>query len=265
MVPMEKQELFQKDHYSTAVEKVSGIWHVLVTNGGDKERWVAKIPGKHRIQSEILKICRRSSPDFIQFLNQDTFGLRTLHESGRLHLEAVPNIEHGDWTLGRTAHRKWWLEKGRWKTYDFTHLKFTLKRADWTGSHFSLDVSPLDSYSRLTNGARRHCQLTTKANSRESLQAPPDLVQQKRGLCGEATPNPDKIYEEGSIEIAMIFRDEWRSCSATTVKTNHTTRGEKVRFFTFMLAVWLERKLRIWPVIVQGTVFLTETALTERA
>lgn len=28
MVPMEKQELFHKDHYSTAVEKVSGIWHV---------------------------------------------------------------------------------------------------------------------------------------------------------------------------------------------------------------------------------------------
>lgn len=72
-----------------------------------------------------------SSPDFIQFLNQDTFGLRTLHESGRLHLEAVPNIEHGDWTLGRTALWKWWLEKGWWKTWktcDFTHLKVSLKR-----------------------------------------------------------------------------------------------------------------------------------------
>lgn len=28
---------------------------------------------------------------------KDSFGLRTLHQSGRLHLEAIPKVEHGDW------------------------------------------------------------------------------------------------------------------------------------------------------------------------
>ena len=32
------------------------------------------------------------------FYGNDTFGLRTLDESGRLNLTVVPNATHGDWT-----------------------------------------------------------------------------------------------------------------------------------------------------------------------
>ena len=40
---------------------------------------------------------------------EDTFGLRTLDESGRLNLTVVPGVRHGDWTGNRDVIRTWVL------------------------------------------------------------------------------------------------------------------------------------------------------------
>jgi len=43
------------------------------------------------------------------FYLADTFGLRTLDESGRLNLTVVPNATHGDWTGDRALIAAWVL------------------------------------------------------------------------------------------------------------------------------------------------------------
>lgn len=44
-----------------------------------------------------------------KLFREDAFGLRTLHDSGRLHVEAVPNVEHGEWLSSRKVFQRYVL------------------------------------------------------------------------------------------------------------------------------------------------------------
>lgn len=44
-----------------------------------------------------------------KLFREDAFGLCTLHDSGRLHVEAVPNVEHGEWLSSRKVFQRYVL------------------------------------------------------------------------------------------------------------------------------------------------------------
>jgi len=69
------------------------------------EPWQTGIFGFYKAGSDTEMVPMEKQ----ELFHKDTFGLRTLHESGRLHLEAVPNIEHGDWLIHEKVFKRYVL------------------------------------------------------------------------------------------------------------------------------------------------------------
>ena len=59
---------------------------------GGIEPWQTGVFGSWSSDGRMLNMTQQD------FYSGDSFGLRTLDESGRLNLTIVPNVSHSDWT-----------------------------------------------------------------------------------------------------------------------------------------------------------------------
>mmetsp|Transcript_59873 Transcript_59873/g.129799 ORF Transcript_59873/g.129799 Transcript_59873/m.129799 type:complete len:359 (+) Transcript_59873:81-1157(+) len=75
--------------------------HMDETSDGVLEPWNSGVFGYFAKGSDS-QIQAMSEQDFFE---KDTFGLKTLNDTGRLHLEAVSGVRHGDWTHSRDVFK----------------------------------------------------------------------------------------------------------------------------------------------------------------